>query len=336
MQHQRRLPPAFIASLIALAALLSGCSPRISLLPSYDEPLREISLAGEGETKILVVPIDGVIDDHPHQGLLTSRPSLVEEVSSTLAKARRDKTIKALLLRIDSPGGSVTATDILYRELLRYKKETGVPIVAQLGGLAASGGYYVALAADELIAHPTSVVGSIGVILYTLRVDGLLNKIGVSVEPVKTGAKKDIGSPFRAMNEAERAQLQGVIDDLFGEFVNAVAERRKGLSVERVRNELGDGSIWTARQALKLGLIDAIGYTPEAVALAQKLGGLSPKARLVIYRRNPVADDTIYNARSQGNGPDPSAKLFDFGFERLTSVPKSGFYYLWEPGLGAP
>lgn len=336
MPYRRPICTRSFLLLVALLPLLVACSPRISLLPSYDEPLREVTLAGTGEGKILVVPIAGLIDDHPHQGLLSSRPSLVEEVSSTLAKARRDKTIKALLLRIDSPGGSVTATDILYRELLRYRKETGVPIVAQVGGLAASGGYYVALAADRLIAHPTSVVGSIGVILYTLRVDGLLNKIGVSVEPVKTGAKKDMGSPFRAMNEAERAQLQGVIDDLFGEFVGAVAERRKGLTAERVRRELGDGSIWTARQALALGLIDAIGYTPEAVALAQTLGGLSPNARLVVYRRNPVADDTIYNARSQGNGPDPSAKLFDLGLERLTSVPKSGFYYLWEPGLGAP
>lgn len=312
---------------MVVAALLGACSPRISLLPSPDAPLRESTLQGRGPDKILVIPISGEIEDQGRGGLFGARPSLVEQVSLALEKARRDKAVKAVLLRIDSPGGGVTASDVLYHEILRFKKETGVKVVAQLGDVAASGGYYLALAADHIIAHPTSVTGSIGVIFFTADVNGLLHKIGVSVEPVKSGTHKDIGSPFRPMTDEERALLQGMIDEMYTTFVRVVATR-PGLDEAKVR-ALADGRVWTASQARELGLIDEIGYTPDALARVRTLAGLKKDVRVVVYRREVPLHDTIYNGRVESGVP--SVKLLDLGFESALRTPRTGFYYLWQP-----
>ena len=189
--------------------------------------------------------------------------------------------------------------------------------------VAASGGYYLALAADTIVAHPTSVTGSIGVIMLTVNADGLLQKIGVTAAAIKSGPYKDMGSPLRALTPEERAIFQSVIDDLYGQFVAKVAERRK-IPLETAR-KLGDGRIYTAQQALADKLVDRIGYIPDALALARTAAGVS-EARIVVYQR-PRDYRATYYAGSKGDGD------FELPFARLAALVTSGpkFLYLWWP-----
>lgn len=327
MRHPEKLLVLLVIALCGLAA--SACSPKFYMFPDYNDPLQEMTLSGEGKVKILVVPVSGVISDRPHRGLLSSSPSVVQEVVSALDKARKDKEIKAVILRIDSPGGSVTASDILHREILRFKEETGLPVLTLMMDLAASGGYYMAMASDYIIAHPSTVTGSIGVIFYTINIEGLFEKIGVGAEPIKSGTYKDMGSPFRGLSEEERLILQEMIDEMYTGFVQAIVDGRPALDEEKVR-ALGDGRIYTAKQALQHKLIDAIGYAPDAISKAQEMAGVT-EARIIVYRRNKAHNDNIYNpntARSPG-----VSSLIDLGITRYTLVPHTGFYYIWEPGV---
>ncbi len=316
---------------IVVATLwLGGCSPRINVFPDYSEPLQEASLSGSGNDKILIVPISGVITDRPRQGLFFSRPSVVEETISVLNKARKDDAVKALVLRIDSPGGTVTASDILYRSIKDFKQETGKPVVAMMTGLAASGGYYAAVAADRIVAHPTTITGSIGVIFFLVNVEALFDKIGVEAEAVKSGEHKDMGSPFREMSAKERAIMQSINDQFYNQFIRAIADGRPELDEAAVR-PYADGRIFTAQQALAAKLIDRIGYADATLEIARQLAGLGDDARVVIYRRSPTSEDHVYRAAAQSGSMQ--IKLVDLGLDRFTFAPHTGFYYLWEPGI---
>ena len=320
-----------VVSFLAAAAL--GCSPRINVFPDYTDSLKEVTLSGKGGEKILILPVSGVIDIRPREGLIFTRPSMVEEVIAQLELAREDKNVKAVILRIDSPGGSATASDILYEEIKAFKKETGKTVLALMMDLSASGGYYTAVSADRIIAHPTTVTGSIGVIFFTANIEGLFDKIGVEVEPIKSGKYKDMGSPFRGMNDEERKLFQAMIDEMYNRFVDAVDKGRPDLSREQVL-KLADGRIYTARQALGAGLIDEIGYTENAVESAKRLAKLSENAKVIVYRRNPKENENIYS--SQAAAGTGRLSLVDLGLDRYTFVPRTGFYYLWEPGLVKP
>jgi len=165
-----------------------------------------------------------------------------------IRQATTDGDVKAVVLEVDSPGGSVTASDILYHKIREFRQNTGKPVVVSMGSLAASGGYYVSLAGDHLVAQPTTVTGSIGVIMNLVNVQGLAEKVGLESVVIKSGPFKDVGSPFRRMTPEERAMLQGMIDTLFQRFKSLVAERRK-LPLQRV-DALADGRIFTAQEAL--------------------------------------------------------------------------------------
>jgi protease-4 len=182
------------AALLIMLISITGCTaPKIRLFPSQADPLKEFTLEGESAPKILVVPIRGIISDSPREGFVRTRPSLVQEVVSQLRRAEKDEKIKAVILKIDSPGGSVTASDILFSEIEGFKKRTGAKVVVALMGVGASGAYYISLPADHILAHPTTITGSIGVIFARPKVTGLMEKIGVAVEVNKSGADKDMG-----------------------------------------------------------------------------------------------------------------------------------------------
>ncbi len=311
-----------LACLVPLV-LLAGCSVvSIDLTPRI-RPLRETTLEGEGRDKILLVDLVGVLAEEP---LLTleGRPPvpLLARVREELEKAAEDERVRALVLRINSPGGTVTASDILYHEITRFKARRGVPVVASILDVGASGGYYVALAADRIVAHPTTVTGSIGVLMLTVNSGGLLEKIGVSASYIKSGDYKDMGSPFRPLTPAEREIFQRLIDRLYGRFVTLVA-RRRGLEEGRVR-ELADGRIYTAEEALALGLVDRIGYLEDAIALAREAAGL-PQARVVAYHRPRQYRATIYSTAEPAPPPWSVAEL-----ARL-AVAGPRFLYLWWP-----
>jgi len=322
-----RSKAGLFAVMLALAAL-AACSPKITLFPDYSEELKEFAIRGKGADKILVAPIRGFISGESGGGLLRDKPSVLQEAVSRLDKARKDPAVKAVLLQIDSPGGTVTDSDILYHEIRAFREETGKTVIAQIMDVGASGGYYAALSADAILAHPTSITGSVGVIFITPKIRGLMDKIGVDAEVAKSGSLKDIGSPFRASTEKEREILQSMIDEMAGRF-QQIAKDRRGLS-EAAMKTIGTGNIFTGEQALELGLVDKVGYLEDALALAREKAKIPKDAKVVVYRREEYKNDNLYNTMSAGTG---GGKLVDFGPAASLASMKPGFYYLWSPGL---
>jgi protease-4 len=321
-----------MAILIGVAALvLSGCAaPKIKLFSDASFPLQEYTLQGTAKEKILLINIRGIISTQPQEKMLRTLPSMVEEIVSQLQLAGKDPDIKAVLLKIESPGGSTTASDILYHEIMAYKERTHVKITAAMMGVVASGGYYISLPADYILAHPTTITGSIGVILIQPKVFGLMEKVGLAVETNKFGANKDMGSPFRPATTDEKAIFQGITDGLGQRFLDLVAKHRH-LEPHALANA-ATARVYLADEALQLRLVDGIGYLNDAIKQTQKLAGLSAEARVVTYRRSEYPDDNLYNTSTtqwDGNGK----ALFNLGLpETLTSLP-TGFYYLWAPGM---
>ncbi len=202
------------------------------------------------------------------------------------------KSIKAIVFRIDSPGGGVAASQEIY-EAVKRVRESGKPVVASMGSVAASGGYYVACGADTIMANPGTTTGSIGVIAEFPNIKELLGKIGVQYEIVKSGRYKDIGSPFHDMTQAEKTHLQSWVDDAYDQFVNVVAEERE-LSKKAVLR-LADGRVFTGQQAQKLGLVDLIGDYEKAITLAAELGGINGKPDVVkLQHRKITLFDLIF------------------------------------------
>ncbi len=243
--------------------------------------------------KVLMLDIEGAIGLGGRSSLLGGqRPGLIEQLRSALDKARKDDAIKAVVLRINSPGGEMTATDIIYQELEAYKADTGVKVVAAFMQVAASGGYYVACAADQIVAHPTTITGSISVISTMINVEALMDKIGVEHEVVKSGELKDMGSLFRPMTPEERALFQELIDGSYGRFVEVVEQGRPNLTHDEVV-ELANGRVFGATQAKEVGLIDEIGYLEDAFETAKALAELDDAA-LVVYSYRTTEAFNIY------------------------------------------
>jgi len=284
------------ALLIAALALLCAACSVISLdFQPKIRPLHEETVEGKGQAKILLLDLSGVLQDESvglSLGAPPPRVPLLARVREELEKAEKDDRVHAVILKINSPGGTITASDILYREIKEFKARRKIPVTAAIMDVGASGGYYVALAADTIVAHPTSVTGSIGVVMLTVNAQGLMEKIGVAPLAIKSGPMKDAGSPFRALTPPERAVFQDVIDDMYGRFVRLIAESRK-IPEERVRS-FADGRIYTAQQAQALGLVDRIGYLDEIVDATKKAIGVD-EARIVMYHRPREYRATIYS-----------------------------------------
>ena len=190
---------------------------------------------------------------------------------------RDDPSIKAIVIRIDSPGGSVAPVQEIYSELRKIEK----PIVASMGGSAASGGYYVACAADTIFANPGTLTGSIGVIMQFRQVKGLYDKIGLRQQVIKSGDFKDTGSPFRELTEQEQAVLQSTVDDVYNQFVDTIFEARGDLLTRPEIVELADGRIYSGKQALDSKLLDQLGNLPDAIKTAAELAGIEGKPKVV-------------------------------------------------------
>lgn len=246
---------------------------------------------GDSDNTIAVVSIHGVIGGG---GSPLDGEGMLAYVSEQLKSAAEDDSVKAVILQIDSPGGGLTASDQLYHEVQRLRKK-GKPVLAWAGSVMASGGYYIAAAADEIMANPTSTVGSIGVIMQHYQVSDLLGKIGVRVDPITSGEHKDIGSPYREMTPEERALLQEYINVAHQRFVDIVATGRN-MPEDKVR-EVATGGIFDAESAKRLGLVDSVGYIEDAVAWAEKKAGRSGM-RIVGYRRLLSFGDIFAEASS--------------------------------------
>ena len=312
--------------LLAATAALAGCSPRFHLDVLGHEKLQEVVLVpGPAEEKVLMIDVEGVISSIGDPGFLSREKNVVSRVFERLERAAGDPRVKAVILRLDTPGGEVTASDIIYHEVLRFKERTGKPVIGLMMGVAASGGYYIASACDVIMAHPTTLTGSIGVISVFPNVESLMSKIGVKVNVIKSGASKDAGTPLRDMTEEEKRIFQGIIDEYYGDFLDAVSRNRKErLSADELRR-IADGRIYTGPKALELKLIDKIGYFDDAFREARTLASLK-EARLVAYTYYPKSKTNIYAARL-GDYTPPEARML----ESYLGTLKTGFYYLWLP-----
>jgi protease-4 len=261
---------------------------------------------------------------------------MVARVTEALDRAREDSEIRALLLRIDSPGGTVTATDQIHSEILRFKQEKEVSVGAQLQSTATSGGYYVAMAADVVQAHPTTLTGSIGVLYTNVSFAGLMEKLGIEDQTITAGEQKDAGSPLRRLRPEERAQLQSVVDDLHARFRMIVEQGRPELPADRVR-ELADGRVFSARQALENGLVDRIGTLREAVRVLEGRLGVS-ESRVVRYHRPREIRRNLYSQAPGlsswiAPGGDRATEIAgSIALRRLDGIlSRPGFLYLWWP-----
>jgi protease-4 len=306
--------------------LLGGCVfidlPRVA-------PLAEKVVDGKGADKVAIIDISGVITDRRRRDPLGIKAEvrITARIKEELTLISRDKRVKAVVLRINSPGGSVTTCDIIVHELEILKKERDIPVVAVLMGVAASGGYYIAAVADTIIAHPTTITGSIGVIAYNINATGLMEKIGITDQTIKSGDKKDLGSPLREMTQEEREILQGVIDSLYERFLDVVARGREGLDRAELRR-IADGRIYTAAQALELKLIDKIGYMSTAIETAKELAGIE-EATVITYGPSRSYKNNIYSRA--GLGVPSTVNLVNIDVSALREGFGLSFMYLWMP-----
>ena len=231
---------------------------------------------GDKSQRIVILPVNGMIDK--------SSAGFVHEC---LAALRKDLP-KALVLRIDSGGGGVSASDRMWHEFVQFQKETQIPVVASFGAMAASGGYYIAASADFIMAEPTSITGSIGVIAQAFTVDKLLEKIGVQPELITAteAVKKDMLNPMRQWTDQDRQALRWILDQAYSRFVEVVAEGRDGLSLDAVK-KLATGEVFTAREAEERLLIDGLGYIDAAIDKAKQLAGIDPKTKPMVTLLSP-------------------------------------------------
>jgi protease IV len=223
-----------------------------------------------GGDKVAVIRIEGII--------LDSRETIEE-----LRHYRDNPSVKAIVLRIDSPGGAVVPSQEIFAEVRKTRAEGKIKLVTSMGNVAASGGYYIAAATDRIVANPGTLTGSIGVIMELANVKGLLEKVGVQSVVIKSGRHKDMASPFRAMTPEDRALLQAVLDDVHAQFIDAVATGRS-LQPEQVKT-LADGRIFTGKQAQTVNLVDELGDLHDAIQLAARLVGISGEPRVIETRK---------------------------------------------------
>ena len=308
-----------------LLSLFTGCAFVNVPLMGPPEPLEEQVLEGEGAKKILLLDISGTITEQEKSGGLLGRPSasMVSLIRESLQKAEKDKKIAGLILRINSHGGTVTASDIIHHDIVEFKKRKKVPVLACIMSVGASGGYYVAAAADGIIAHPTAITGSIGVILMKFNVAGLMGKVGLEEQTIKSGDKKDIMSPFRKATPEEVKLGQEIIDQLYARFLDVVMARHGNtLSRDELR-KAADGRIYTAGQALASKLIDRIGYLDDVISGIRKTVG-DDQARVVSYYRPGSYKGSIYSGAEEHGGVMEMLGGMDV-------FSGGSFMYLWRP-----
>ena len=319
--------------LFSLEACVIGNSVKFPTLgPDKEAELLEHVMEGTDKDKILILSIDGVISETPTGASIFGGgggESTVSAIINDLIKASFDKDIKGVILKVNSPGGTVTGSDLIYRELMKYKVSTGIPIVALFMDKAASGGYYVAMAADKIVSLPTSVTGSVGVILSGFNVKEGLDKLGVKDQSITSGQNKAIGSPFLEMKPEQKMILQSIVSNLYERFFSIVKLNRQNVPEQKLR-EICDGRIFTADQALKEGMIDKVGYIEDTIMELMKMEKYSKNAspnntrpRLVYYSHIKQKVRSVYQIMAE------ESNQFSTLENLLKATTEIKFMYLW-------
>jgi protease-4 len=320
--------------ILIVLALLTGCSGLrfvVEAVPSEDRLTETTVIEGDRSTKIALIDLTGLIIDARKPGLISDDENPVARFAESLRRASSDGSVRAVIVRINSPGGTVTASDVAYRELMHFREETRKPVVILMADVAASGGYYVACAGDELIAHPTTITGSIGVIMQTFNFAEGMNRIGIHADAITSGESKDVGNPFEPMPDEHRALLQGIVNEFYDNFATIVAASRAQIDADDFAL-VTDGRVVTGRHAAELGLVDSIGDLYDAFDAAQLRAGITD-ARLVKYHR-PLE----YVGSPYASSPGPAAagereiNLLQLNLD-VGLGEQVGFYYLWDPAV---
>jgi protease-4 len=326
-----------LCGLCALTAAIAGCGPtgfKITPIP-IEQDLQETMVMGDRgwvSDRVLIVDVSGVLAAGDSILPLSLREDPVNLFSETLEKAVSDSRIRAVVLRINSPGGTVTTTEIMAGELKRFKervKERNVPVVAVIMEVGASGAYYLACGADRIIAHQSAVTGSIGVMMQMVTVEGVLQKLGVRTDAIKSGPRKDAGSPFRSMTADERGDFQRIVDQFYSQFLEAVDQGRPDLDSDRIE-QLADGRIYTGADALEAGLIDEVGTLRDGVKRAKELAGIK-KAKVVVFHRPLAHRGSIY---AVDDAPQPTVNIVNVDLPKWLRPGRAQFLYLWAPASG--
>lgn len=322
----------FIA--LFLLVLAGGCSAPSILVTPVSNPTglveEEVQPGkGLGPGKIVIIPVEGMLINSRKPGLLEPGENAVSLITQQLQKAEKDNDVKAIVLRLNSGGGTVTSSDTIYRLIQDFRKKTHKPVIASVQEVAASGAYYVACGTDQIVAQPTSIVGSIGVIFTTFDVVGTMDKIGVQTYTVKSGQLKDMGSPFKPLTPAEREVIQSMINEDFARFRNIVQTNRK-LTDEQT-TAVSDGRVFSGEQAKVLNLVDRLGSLEDALDLAREKAN-ARGASAVLYMRPYGYGGSIY-ASNELPTPEArgSATLSIAGIREMLPTLSPGFYYYWQP-----
>ena len=322
--------------LIVSLIVLNGCGPTtITIGAPEDQRLktktvfREAGLLGQ---RIAIIDTTGMIYNANKPKLFAIGENPVSLLYVKLEAAAKDQKVKAVVLRINSPGGTVTATDAMYRQVMRFKTESNKPVVALLMDVAASGGYFLACAADQIVAYPTTVTGSVGVLVQTISLKNALSRIGVQTVTFTSGPNKAAGSLLSTLTAEHREILQQLVNDFYDRFVQVVRERRPGIPDDQFKR-VTDGRVLSGVQASELGLVDQVGDLHTAFELAKSLVNIQ-RANLVLYHRPMQYVGSPY---AMGQGPPhlggTQVNVAQLNFPDMVADTSAGFYYLWQPGL---
>jgi protease-4 len=320
--------------LLILPLVLAGCGQtafHVELVPT-NKQLEETRIQRDAglfvSDKIAIIDIDGLLVNRRKGGWLRRGENPVSLFIEKLDKAAADRSVKAVVLRLNSPGGTVAASDIMYHQLRKFRQQTGKPVIACVLGLGCSGAYYIACGCDGIIAQPSSVVGNIGTIFQTFSIAGTMEKIGVKAVTIKSGELKDMASPLHDLSDEERKVLEGIIEHHSEQFFEVVREGRD--INEQKLAELTDGRVFTAEQALQQELIDKIGYLEDGIKWAKEIAGVK-KMQVVIYHRPSNYIPNAYSlatANADGISPLVNLELPDW-----LNAGGAQFLYLWQPAV---
>ena len=322
-------------ALLLLLVVLAGCGPtafRIELVPT-NQQLDETEIQRDKgvfvRDKIAVIDVDGLLINKRKRGWMREGDNPVSLFVEKLDKAAADRRVKAVVLRINSPGGTVAASDIMYHSLREFKRKTGKPVVTCILGLGCSGAYYVACGSDGIVAQPGSVTGSIGTIMHTFSVAGTMEKIGVKAVVIKSGELKDLGSPLHDLGAEERKVLEGIVNEFFQQFLTVVEKGRKDIGEQKLQG-LADGRVFTAEEAFREKLIDRVGYPADGIEWVKKIAGVE-KARVVMYHRPLGYKANVYSSAMRDEGI--VGALINVEIPDWLNSGGAQFLYLWQPAV---
>lgn len=314
-----------------LACLAAGCGSGAGYLirpvSAKDELVETVVSRDPGlfvSAKVAVIDVDGLLFNQRDGGFFGSGENPVSLFIEKLGAAQADPNVRAVVLRLNSPGGGVTASDLMYRRLIEFKEKRKIPVIAMIEDVGASGAYYVACGADSIIVTPTSVTGSIGVIVQTFSLAGTMAKLGIEARAVTSGPMKDMASPFKPLDDADRKVIQEIVTEFHNRFIDTVAAGRPKMTRDAVA-ALADGRIYTGTQAVANGLADSTGDVEAAIKQAREKAGLRA-AKVVMYDRSWGYKANVYSASPLGG---MQMNLLNLSAADVAAWLRPQFLYLW-------